>query len=242
MRIKENEGKSLASARAAFEYENLRDERMEIFLESLINPLDSLPYLRDLEKICLDAYVPVIRKPTQRLLSFEMRHLKPKRILEVGTALGFSAILMAKTNPADCRIDTIESFDERIPKAAKHFEEAGVSGQIHLLHGDAGDLLQDLIGQGKTYDFIFLDAAKGQYPVWLPLLKKLLDPAGLLMTDNILMEGDIIEPHFAIPRRNRTIHKRIREYLKDLTTDPELSTEILPIGDGIALTVKNTNP
>ncbi|MDD6667096.1 MAG: O-methyltransferase [Lachnospiraceae bacterium] len=242
MRIKENEGKSLASARAAFEYENLRDERMEIFLESLIDPLDSLPYLRDLEKICLDAYVPVIRKPTQRLLSFEMRHLKPKRILEVGTALGFSAILMAKTNPADCRIDTIESFDERIPKAAKHFEEAGVSGQIHLLHGDAGDLLQDLIGQGKTYDFIFLDAAKGQYPVWLPLLKKLLDPAGLLMTDNILMEGDIIEPHFAIPRRNRTIHKRIREYLKDLTTDPELSTEILPIGDGIALTVKNTNP
>lgn len=242
MRIKEKEGKSLASARAAFEYENLRDERMEIFLESLIDPLDSLPYLRDLEKICLDAYVPVIRKPTQRLLSFEMRHLKPKRILEVGTALGFSAILMAKTNPADCRIDTIESFDERIPKAAKHFEEAGVSGQIHLLHGDAGDLLQDLIGQGKTYDFIFLDAAKGQYPVWLPLLKKLLDPAGLLMTDNILMEGDIIEPHFAIPRRNRTIHKRIREYLKDLTTDPELSTEILPIGDGIALTVKNTNP
>lgn len=238
MRIKENEDRTLASARAAFEYENPRDERMEIFLESLIDPLDSLPYLKELEKLCLDAYVPVIRKPTQRFLSFEMRHLKPRRILEVGTALGFSAILMAETNPADCRIDTIESFNKRIPEAAKHFEEAGVSGQIHLMHGDAGDLLKELISQGKTYDFIFLDAAKGQYPVWLPFLKELLDPDGLLMTDNILMEGDIIETHYAIPRRNRTIHKRIREYLKLLTTDPELSTEILPIGDGIALTVK----
>ena len=242
MRIKDTEDRDLASARQAFEMRDPREERMEVFLESLLDPLENLPYLKELEQICLDNYVPVIRKPTQRFLSFEMRHLKPKRILEIGTAFGFSSILMAKTNPFPCRIDTIESFDERIPKARKHFEEAGLSRQIRLLPGDAGEILKDLIREGRSYDFIFLDAAKGQYPIWLPLIKELLAGDGILLTDNVLQEGDIIESHFVIPRRNRTIYKRIRDYLRQLTRDPELSTEILPNGDGMALTVRNCLP
>ena len=178
--------------------------------------------------------MPIIRRETQSLLRLLMAMKQPARILEVGCAVGFSAILMAEANPAACRIVTIENYEKRIPIARENFKRAGRAEQIELLFGDAMELLPTLSG---SFDFIFLDAAKGQYLAFLPQLLRLLGPKGVLVSDNVLQEGEILESRFAVTRRNRTIHKRMREYLYLLTHMEKLETSILPIGDGVALSV-----
>ena len=160
---------------------------------------------------------------------------KPKQILEVGTAIGFSALLMAEFAPEDCHITTIEKYDKRIPIAKENFAKFGRAEQITLLEGDATELLKQL---NETYDFIFMDAAKGQYINFLPDILKLLKPGAVLVSDNVLQDGDIIESRYAVTRRNRTIHGRMREYLYTLKNHPELETAIIPLGDGITLSVK----
>jgi len=159
---------------------------------------------------------------------------KPKTILEVGCAIGFSALLMNEYSDG-CQITTIEKYEKRIPIAKKNFERAGKQEEIHLLEGDALEILQKLEG---TYDLIFMDAAKGQYIHFLPDVLRLLPKGGLLVSDNVLQEGDIIESRYAITRRDRTIHSRMREYLYELKHHPELETVILPVGDGVTLSVK----
>ena len=206
------------------------DERFETYMDSLTR--DNSDLLLEIEKEAKSARVPIIRKGTQNYLKVMLQMKQPKRILEVGTAVGFSAILMAVYNPVDCQIDTIENYEKRIPIAKKNFERAALSEKIHLLEGDAQKILPTLQG---TYDFIFMDAAKGQYPIFLPEIKRLMHAGSVLVTDNVLQDGDLIESHYAIERRNRTIHKRMREYLYSLTHDEDFVCSILPGGDGLAL-------
>ena len=168
-------------------------------------------------------------------MKFLLAMKKPARILEVGTAVGFSAILMAEYDPVPCQITTIENYEKRIPIARENFKRAGKEAQIALLEGDAAEVLKTLEG---PYDFIFMDAAKGQYIHFMPEILRLLKPEGILVSDNVLQDGDIIESHFIVTRRNRTIYKRMREYLYELTHSDELVTSVLPIGDGITVSVK----
>ncbi len=206
-------------------------------LVTYINSLDrgNTPLLDAIEQEALDSYVPIVRKEMQGFLKWMMADKRPMRILEVGTAVGFSALLMAEYAPDGCRITTIENYEKRIPIARANFVRAGREEQITLLEGDAADILPTL---EDTYDFIFMDAAKGQYIHFLPDILRLLAQGGTLVSDNVLQDGDIIESHYIVTRRNRTIHKRMREYLYELTHRDELVTVILPIGDGAAVSTK----
>lgn len=206
-------------------------------LVTYINSLDrgNTPFLNQLEMDALKNQVPIIRRETQSLLKVLLRIKTPSRILEVGTAVGFSALLMSTYGPENCRITTIENYDKRIPIARENFKKAGKEEQITLLEGDAREILKTL---EEPFDFIFMDAAKGQYIYFLPDILRLLSRGGILISDNVLQDGDIIESHFAVERRNRTIYKRMREYLSALKNSDVLETSILPLGDGVALSVK----
>ena len=200
------------------------DERLVTYINSLDTGNTSI--LDQIEQEALESYVPIIRKEMQQFLKLLLAMKRPMRILEVGTAVGFSAILMA------CEITTIENYEKRIPIAKENFIRAGKEKQIMLLEGDAAQILPTLT---ETYDFIFMDAAKGQYIHFMPDILRLLGPEGTLVSDNVLQDGDIIESRFAVTRRNRTIHKRMREYLYELTHDEHLVTAVLPIGDGVTV-------
>ena len=208
------------------------DDRTVAFINSL-DKGNSL-FLYELEKYAHATGVPIIRTQTQSLLRFLLTVKKPERILEVGTAIGFSALLMSEAAP-EAQITTIEKYEKRIPLAKENFRKAGKEDRITLLEGDAADILKELTG---TYDFIFMDAAKGQYIHFLPDILKLLAPGGLLISDNVLQDGDVVESRFAVTRRNRTIHARMRDYLYELKHHPELETVILPVGDGVTLSTK----
>ena len=209
------------------------DERMATFINSL--DAGNAPYLNELERYAKKTNVPIIRTEMQSLLKFLLAMKEPKEILEVGTAIGFSALLMSEYGPKDCHITTIEKYEKRIPLAKENFKKAGKEDAITLLEGDATDILQSLEG---TYDFIFMDAAKGQYINFMPDILRLLKVGGLLISDNVLQDGDIIESRFAVTRRNRTIHARMREYLYELKHHEDLETVILPVGDGVTISVR----
>ena len=212
------------------------DERLVTFINSL-DP-GNTELLDTIEKEALDTFVPIVRKEVQSFLKLILAIKKPMRILEVGTAVGFSAVLMAEYGPKDCEIVTIENYDKRIPIAKANFERAGKEKQITLLEGDAAEVMPTI---DEPFDLIFMDAAKGQYINFMPEVMRLLKEDGLLISDNVLQDGDIIESHFVVERRNRTIYKRMREYLYELTHNDELVTSVLPIGDGITVSVKKSN-
>lgn len=208
------------------------DERMASFIDSFDR--GNSPFLDEIEKNALEAQVPVIRRPMQSLLKFLLTLLKPKSILEIGTAVGFSALLMSEYGPEGCRITTIEKYEKRIPVARENFRRAGREGQITLLEGDASDILGQLEG---SWDLIFMDAAKGQYIHWLSDIIRLMAPGAMLFSDNVLQEGTIVQSRYGVERRDRTIHGRMREYLYRLKHMEELETAIVPVGDGVALSV-----
>lgn len=209
------------------------DERIVTYIHSLEVPESEI--IERIEQEALEGYVPIIRKETQSFLKVLLLMKKPLRILEIGAAVGFSAILMSEYMPEGGHITTIENYEKRIPVARRNFELAGREGQITLLEGDAYEVMKTLDG---FYDFIFMDAAKGQYIQYMPEAVRLLAPEGVLLSDNVLQDGDIVESRFAVERRNRTIHSRMREYLYELKHNEQLQTSILPFGDGIALSVK----
>lgn len=211
----------------------ITDERYSSYMNSLYP--ENTPFLQRLEEEAKRDDVPIIRKETQQLLKVLLSSKQPSAILEVGAAIGFSSILMAQYNPAQCKITTIENYEKRIPVAKENIAAAGLQETITLLEGDATEILKTLQG---PYDFIFMDAAKAQYIVFLPEVKRLLAPGGMLISDNVLQDGDVIQSRFAVTRRNRTIHKRMREYLYALTHDEELTTTILPVGDGVTISIK----
>ena len=210
------------------------DERMVTFIHSL--ETENSEILETIEKEALESYVPIIRKEMQSFLKVLLAIKKPKRILEVGTAVGFSAILMSEYLPEGGHITTIENYDKRIVEAKANIEMAGLSSKITLLEGDAMEVMKDL--ESEKYDFVFMDAAKAQYINFLPEVMRLMKPGAILIADNVLQDGDIIESRYGVIRRNRTIHSRMREYMYEVKHMDELETTIVPIGDGITMSVK----
>ena len=209
------------------------NDRITAYIQSL--DAGNGPLLDSIEEEALADCVPIIRRETSAFLKTLIALKRPQSILEVGTAVGYSALLMARSMPETAHITTIEKYEKRIPIARENFKRAGMEEKITLLEGDAGEILGSLSG---SFDFIFMDAAKGQYIHWLPRILELMAEGALLVTDNVLQDGDVAESRFAVERRNRTIHARMRDYLYTLTHMEELKTSIVPIGDGVALSVK----
>lgn len=209
------------------------DERTTEYIRSL-EP-DYTPVLAAIEAEAVRDRVPIIRRETGSLLRSLILMKRPRRILEVGTATGFSAILMSEVMPEGCTITTIEKYEKRIPQARANFSRAGREDVIHLLTGDAGEILETLEG---SFDFIFMDAAKGQYINWLPSVLRLLEPGGVLVSDNILQDGQLVESRYGVIRRNRTIHSRMREYLYALKHTDGLESSVLTVGDGVTISIK----
>ena len=211
----------------------ITEERISTFINSF--DTGNTPFLNELERFAIETNVPIIRPQMQSFLKLLLAIKQPKQILEVGTAIGFSALLMSEYGPENCRITTIEKYEKRIPLAKENFKRAGKEDQIVLLEGDAVEILKELDG---FYDFIFMDAAKGQYIHFLPDILDLMPIGGLLISDNVLQDGDVLESRYAVTRRDRTIHSRMREYLYELKHNEQLQTDILPIGDGVTVSVK----
>ena len=212
------------------------DERIVTFINSLDTKNSEI--LETVEREALASSVPIIRREMQSFLKTLLLIKKPMRILEVGTAVGFSALLMSEYAPEGCRITTIENYEKRIPIARGNFRRAGKEEQIALIEGDAAEVMKKLEG---PFDFIFMDAAKGQYIHYLPEALRLLPEGGVLVSDNVMQDGEVIESRFAVERRNRTIHARMREYLYELKHNETLVTSILPLGDGVAVSVKQAS-
>ena len=209
------------------------EERIVSFISSLDNGKSQI--LSEIEKEAKADFVPIVRKEMQSLLRFLVASYKPMKILEVGCAVGFSSILMWEASGKKAKITTIENYEKRIPIAKNNFKRAGAEEDITLLEGDATLILHEMEG---AYPFIFMDAAKGQYPNMLPDVTRLLSKGGILVTDNILQDGDVCESRYAVTRRDRTIHSRVREYLYELTHSDVYETVILNIADGVTLSVK----
>ena len=216
------------------------DERITAYINSLA--VELTPELLALEKEALENSVPIIKKETQGLLKFLLQLKQPIRILEVGTAIGFSALFMSEYTNQSCTITTIEKVPMRLIVAEKNLasERYPRRDKITLRKGEALEVLQKLVQEEQSYDFIFLDAAKAQYMSFLPELMKLLMSGGLLVTDNVLQDGTVINSRYSITRRDRTIHSRMRDYLYSITHMEELETVILPVGDGVAISYRKT--
>ena len=204
--------------------------RFFVYEESLYEFSENV--LNEIEKEALETDVPIIRKDTQGYLRFMLEAYKPKRILEVGTAVGYSAIFMAKH--CDASIVTIENYEPRIPIAKRNFKRAGVENRITLLEGDAQIRLDDVEG---VFDFVFIDAAKGQYAVYFEKILEHVKTGSIIVCDNVLFDGNILESKFAVERRDRTIHKRMRDFIYDMCHDERYTSAILSVGDGLLLTV-----
>lgn len=203
------------------------------YINSLNLPED--PLLYEIEKEARKQEVPIIRTEMKNLIKVLLQIKKPEKILEVGTAVGFSTLFMSRYLEPGAAITTIERYEPRIEKAKENFKKADEKQCITLLEGDAMEILKNL---EETYDFIFMDAAKGQYIHFLPDILRLLKKGGLLVSDNALQEGELVKSRYAVTRRNRTIHSRMREYLYTITHMEELSTVILPLGDGVTVSYR----
>ena len=211
----------------------INDERIISFINSF--GTDENGIIGDVEREALKDDVPIIRKETRSFIRSMLLIKKPMRILEVGTAVGFSSIYMCRYMPEGCHITTVENWEPRCCKARVNFERAGVSDRVTLIEGDAAVVLADLKDE---FDFIFMDAAKGQYINFLPDVIRLLRKDGVLISDNVLQDGEVLDSRYIVERRKRTIHGRMREYLYELTHNQLLDTSIIPLGDGIALSVR----
>ena len=210
------------------------DNRITEYLHSLETSMGEL--LDTIEKKAIEDGVPIIRSETAALLRSLTAALRPENILEIGTAVGYSALQMCQVMPANCHITTIEKYEKRIPEAKENFRKAGEESRITFLEGDADMWLKEL--KGKQFDLVFMDAAKGQYLNWLPLLLDLMPVGAVLISDNVLQDGDVVQSRFAVQRRNRTIHSRMREYLYELKHMEEFETAVIPIGDGVTISTR----
>ena len=210
------------------------DNRITEYLHSLETSRGEL--LDTIEKKAIEDGIPIIRSETAALLRSLTAALRPENILEIGTAVGYSALQMCQVMPANCHITTIEKYEKRIPEAKENFRKAGEESRITFLEGDADMWLKEL--KGKQFDLVFMDAAKGQYLNWLPLLLDLMPVGAVLISDNALQDGDVVQSRFAVQRRNRTIHSRMREYLYELKHMEEFETAVIPIGDGVTISTR----
>ena len=209
------------------------EERMTSYIHSLEAGMPE--YLENIRREAVKTNVPIIRRETGSLIRFLCRMQDPKQILEVGCAVGFSALWMCEC-AENAHITTIEKVEQRIREARKNIREAEKEDRITLLEGDALQILPTLDLQA---DLVFVDAAKGQYLSFLPEVFRILTPGGILISDNVLQDGDVAESRYAVTRRDRTIHQRMRDYLYELQHREDLTTTVLTVGDGVALSVKS---
>ncbi|MCZ2045479.1 methyltransferase domain-containing protein [Enterococcus faecium] len=191
--------------------------------------------LGKLEEEAHVAEVPVIPHETVVFLKFLLGQLQPERILEIGAAIGFSSSVMATTIGENAHVTTIDRFDVMIEKAKKNYERLGLTDKVTLLEGQAADILPELSG---PYDFIFMDSAKSKYIEFLPECLRLLRKGGVLMVDDIFQGGTILLPDEEIPRGKRAIHRKLNEFLRVVMDHPDLTSTILPLGDGVILMTK----
>ena len=195
------------------------DESLSTYIDSL--SWDIPAYLQEIEKNALAAEVPVIKRSTQTLLAFFLKMAKPASVLEIGTAVGFSSLLISEYTRENVIIDTIEKVPARIKGAKENFNKYNKENRINLIEGDASEALKSLVAKKKQYGFIFMDAAKGQYMNFVKPVYNLLVTGGLLVTDNVLQDGNILQSRYAVTRRDRTIHGRMRKYLYYLSHSEE---------------------
>ncbi len=208
--------------------------RISEYLHSLEGDADT--FLAELRSYAAEHEVPIIRIETESFIRTLLKLIRPRNILEIGAAIGYSSVVMAKASEAD--ILTIENYDKRIPIAESNIARSGYSDRIRLVADDAGKVLKTLKTEGRAFDMIFLDAAKGQYPVWLSDIKALMHEGSVLLADNVLQEGTVTESRFTIPRRERTTHERMRDFLYTIKHDEQLESSVLNIGDGVSLSVR----
>ncbi len=207
-------------------------DRIRSFILSYYKDVEGLP--GEIYRDAVSRGIPVIRPDMKELLRLLLLMHRPEHILEVGTAVGFSSIFMAGCLPhAD--ICSMELDPERVAEAEENIRRADLNERITVEAGDAAKLLQEK--KEASYDFVFIDAAKAQYGEYLTRILPMVRPGALIVSDNVLQEGGILESHFLVEKRDRTIHDRMREYLRRLTDTPGLVTSILPVGDGAAVTL-----
>lgn len=209
-------------------------ERMTSFIKSYIK--DDEGELYNLYCKAKENGVPVMRETTRELMKVNLLVAKPSNILEIGTAVGYSSLYMSQYIGNEAKITTIELDDNRYSEACINIKNFGKDNVISVIHGDAAEVLEGL--ENDMYDMVFVDAAKGQYINYYENVLRVLKKGGLMISDNVLQDGEIMESHFAVEKRNRTIHDRMREYLQVITNDNRLETAILSVGDGVAISVK----
>ena len=210
------------------------DNRITEYLHSLEKSRGEL--LDTIEKKAVEEGVPIIRSETAALLRSLTAALRPENILEIGTAVGYSALQMCQVMPLNCHITTLKSMKNVFLRQKKILKKPGKKAALPFLEGDADMWLKEL--KGKQFDLVFMDAAKGQYLNWLPLLLDLMPVGAVLISDNVLQDGDVVQSRFAVQRRNRTIHSRMREYLYELKNMEEFETAVIPIGDGVTISTR----
>ena len=218
-------------------------ERIRSFVESYIE--DDSEKLELLRENARNAGVPIIRRDAADYLKLVLADIKPARILEIGTAVGYSALYMSEQlgrMHIAHSIDTIEYDEVRADTAEKNFKDFGKTDIIRLFRGDAAEVLKEFTEQNsEAYDLVFIDAAKAQYMIYLDYVMNMVHPGSVIVTDNIFESGLVLESHFLVEKRDRTIHDRIREYIERIKKDERLETAILSIGDGIAVSVVTGN-
>lgn len=210
----------------------MENRRTAAYLHSLER--EDHPLLEELREYAAANGVPIVRRETESFLRTVSAARKPARTLEIGTAIAFSTIVLAENSE---RVTTIENYEKRIPLAKENLSRAGLTERVQLLEGDAGAFLKELVRNHADFDLIFLDAAKAQYLTWLPDILKLMRPGSLLVADNVLQDETVMESRFTVDRRERTTHERMREFLYHLKHDEQLETAVLPLGDGVSLSV-----
>lgn len=211
---------------------NIVNNLVEDYIRNTLKDKSGL--LKELEQYAAENGVPIVHKEVSDLLKVLLKVQKPKRILEVGCAIGYSSILFASTLGEDVEIITVERNEKMIEKAKENIKLAGFENNITILEGDAEERLKEVEG---TFDMIFLDAAKGQYQLFYDMVIDKLKVDGLLISDNILYKGMVAHDDFVI-RRKKTIVKRMRNYLDYICTCDYLDSSLIPIGDGVALSYK----
>ncbi len=212
------------------------NSEVEKYLRTLLPPRDEL--LARIEREAEEKIVPIVEPEVARLLYWLALLHKVTRVLEIGTAIGYSTLVIAKAVlPRGGKITTLEINRPRYEAALKNFKAAGVDKDINLIYGDARELIYELNG---PYDMIFLDAAKGKYIEFLDKCVEILSPGGLLVADDVLMKGMVVSGKVD-KRRNKTAVQRLREFLQAVMAHPQLETVILPLGDGVSLSYKSEN-
>ena len=187
-------------------------------------------YLEEIKTKAIEEHIPIIMDDTLEVIANILKENKPKRILEIGTAIGYSAICFSRYLGKDGIIDTIERDEQRIKQANENIKRLGLEKQIHIHCGDAVEILPTLT---EKYDVIFIDAAKGKYPFFLKESERLLNSHGIILADNILYKGYVLSDYNK--HKQRTAVRNLREYIKEVTENPDFETEILEVGDGLAI-------